>query len=96
MWKAFISIANGRDVKCAIRYPLTPWCIYTDASHSGFSYVTTAGLFRIGSWPTTWSKYIEQHEQGDSIIIAELECLTIILALRELAPQLAGSICRIY
>ena len=96
MWKAFISIANGRDVKCAIRYPLTPWCIYTDASHSGFSYVTTAGLFRIGSWPTTWSKYIGQHEQDDSIIIAELECLTIILALRELAPQLAGSICRIY
>ena len=96
MWKAFISMANGRDVKCAIRYPLIPWCIYTDASHSGFSYVTTAGLFRIGCWPDTWTKFIGKHKLANSIIIAELECLTIVLALRELAPQVAGSICRIY
>ena len=89
MWLLLLKEMNGCSVITGVRMPRLKWDVWTDASYGGFGWWAECGTWDAGRWPASWRLRMGE-SRYKSIWICECEILAVALALRQLAPFMAG------
>ena len=92
LWQELLRVMHDRTVISGVRMPRCRWEVWTDASYGGWGWHAGCGVWDAGAWPESWTLRMGVSKYR-AIWICELEILCCALALRKLAPYMAGSRC---